>query len=39
MGQLPPQRRAEAGMVHAASRTWELKSQYGHLDAQNGQWM
>ena len=22
-----------------ASRTWELKSQYGHFEAQNGQWM
>jgi hypothetical protein len=22
-----------------ASRTWPLKSQYGHFDRQNGQWM
>ena len=31
--------RANRGSSMAACRTWLLKSQYGHFDRQNGQWM
>ena len=34
--------RRKAATIRACgilSRTWELKSQYGHLERQNGQWM
>ena len=38
MGDLAPEGRKEARLVDAGlSRTWLLKSQYGHFDRQNGQ--
>jgi hypothetical protein len=35
----PAKARAKRASSTAAWRTWLLKSQYGHFDRQNGQWM